>query len=74
VLEQEVGSWLSSNQVMLRHLFLSILIFNITLYNDSEIHLYTPYSRLLGKLPSMVVGLTPSTVKAGFVSAVLDAG
>jgi hypothetical protein len=28
---KEVGSWLSSNQVMLRHLSLSILIFTITL-------------------------------------------
>ena len=27
-----------------------------------------------GKPPIMVAGMTPSTVKAGFVSAVLDAG
>jgi enoyl reductase-like protein len=50
------------------------LLFNITVYSDGEIHLDTPYSRLLGKPPIMVVGMTPSTVKAGFVSAVLDAG
>lgn len=31
-------------------------------------------SRLLGKAPIMVAGMTPTTVKAGFVSAVLDAG
>ena len=42
--------------------------------SDGEIHLDTPYSRLLGKPPIMVAGMTPSTVKAGFVSAVLDAG
>nr|GAT50282.1 fatty acid synthase [Mycena chlorophos] len=34
----------------------------------------TPFSRLLGKPPIMVAGMTPSTVQAGFVSAVLDAG
>jgi fatty acid synthase subunit alpha len=33
-----------------------------------------PFSRLLGKPPIKVVGVTPSTVEAGFVSAVLDAG
>ncbi|KAF5389975.1 hypothetical protein D9757_013855 [Collybiopsis confluens] len=41
---------------------------------DGTIHLDTPFSRLLGKPPIMVPGMTPSTVKAGFVSAVLDAG
>ena len=43
-------------------------------YSDGTIHLDTPFSRLLGKPPIMVAGMTPSTVKAGFVSAVLDAG
>ncbi|EIW51495.1 uncharacterized protein TRAVEDRAFT_41081 [Trametes versicolor FP-101664 SS1] len=33
-----------------------------------------PFSRLLGKPPIMVARMTPTTVKAGFVSAVLDAG
>ena len=42
--------------------------------SDGEIHLDTPYSRLLGKPPTMVAHMTPSTVKAGFVSTVLDAG
>ncbi|KAE9399788.1 fatty acid synthase [Gymnopus androsaceus JB14] len=41
---------------------------------DGTIHLDTPFSRLLGKPPIMVPGMTPSTVQAGFVSAVLDAG
>ncbi|KAG5646963.1 hypothetical protein DXG03_001686 [Asterophora parasitica] len=42
--------------------------------SDGTIHLDTPFSRLLGKPPIMVAGMTPSTVKAGFVGAVLDAG
>ncbi|KAF8963371.1 hypothetical protein BDZ97DRAFT_2075857 [Flammula alnicola] len=42
--------------------------------SDSELHLDTPFSRLLGKPPIMVAGMTPSTIKAGFVSTVLDAG
>ncbi|KAF8656258.1 hypothetical protein AX16_002694 [Volvariella volvacea WC 439] len=42
--------------------------------SDGTIHLDTPFSRLLGKPPIMVAGMTPSTVKGGFVSAVLEAG
>ncbi|KAF5382044.1 hypothetical protein D9615_004428 [Tricholomella constricta] len=42
--------------------------------SDGTIHINTPFSRLLGKPPIMVAGMTPSTVKAGFVGAVLDAG
>lgn len=42
--------------------------------SDGTIHLDTPFSRLLGKPPLMVAGMTPTTVKAGFVSAILDAG
>ncbi|KIJ51487.1 hypothetical protein M422DRAFT_203704 [Sphaerobolus stellatus SS14] len=42
--------------------------------SDGKIHLDTPFSRLLAKAPIMVAGMTPSTVKAGFVSAVLSAG
>ncbi|KZT67951.1 hypothetical protein DAEQUDRAFT_367722 [Daedalea quercina L-15889] len=42
--------------------------------SDGKIHLDTPFSRLLGKPPIMVAGMTPTTVKAGFVSAVLSAG
>ncbi|PPQ94469.1 hypothetical protein CVT25_001102 [Psilocybe cyanescens] len=42
--------------------------------SDGELHIDTPFSRLLGKPPIMVAGMTPSTVKAGIVSAVLNAG
>ncbi|BGP33367.1 fatty acid synthase alpha subunit Lsd1 [Rhodotorula toruloides] len=42
--------------------------------SDGKIHLDTPFSRLLSKPPLMVGGMTPTTVKAGFVSAVLRAG
>ncbi|KAJ7067175.1 fatty acid synthase [Mycena amicta] len=42
--------------------------------SDGTMYVDTPFSRLLGKPPIMVAGMTPSTVKAGFVSAVLDAG
>lgn len=42
--------------------------------SDGTIHIDTPYSRLLGKAPIMVAGMTPSTVKGGFVSAILSAG
>ncbi|KAG1876145.1 hypothetical protein C8R48DRAFT_768989 [Suillus tomentosus] len=41
---------------------------------SGTIHLDTPFSRLLGKPPIMVAGMTPTTVKAGFVSAVLSTG
>jgi enoyl reductase-like protein len=44
------------------------------LCSDGKVHLDTPFSRLLGKPPIMVAGMTPTTVKAGFVSAVLRAG
>jgi fatty acid synthase subunit beta len=42
--------------------------------SDGVVHLDTPFSRLLGKPPIMVAGMTPTTVKGGFVSAILDAG
>jgi fatty acid synthase subunit alpha, fungi type len=32
------------------------------------------YSHLLGKPPIMVTSMTPSTVKGGFISAILSAG
>ncbi|TIB03399.1 hypothetical protein E3P94_00662 [Wallemia ichthyophaga] len=41
---------------------------------DGKIHLDTPFSRMLGKPPLMVAGMTPCTVKGGFVSSVLNAG
>ena len=77
MLEQELGSWLSSNQVVLRCLFLCHFCYLISPFifiSDGEIHLDTPFSRLLGKPPIMVAGMTPSTVKAGFISAILDTG
>jgi fatty acid synthase subunit alpha len=42
--------------------------------SDGEVHLDTPLSRMLGKPPVTVAGMTPSTVKAGFVAAILSAG
>ncbi|KAF8843701.1 hypothetical protein BDN67DRAFT_963867 [Paxillus ammoniavirescens] len=42
--------------------------------SDGTIHLDTSFSRLLGKPPIMVAGMTPTTVKTGFVSAILSAG
>ncbi|WVQ99903.1 hypothetical protein IAU59_007046 [Kwoniella sp. CBS 9459] len=41
---------------------------------DGKIHIDTPFSRLLGKPPIMVAGMTPSTVGASLVSATLNAG
>ncbi|KAJ2079283.1 fatty acid synthase alpha subunit Lsd1 [Coemansia sp. RSA 988] len=41
---------------------------------DDSIHIDTPMSRLLGKPPVMVAGMTPSTVSEVFVSAVMRAG
>ncbi|KAJ2550515.1 fatty acid synthase alpha subunit Lsd1, partial [Coemansia sp. RSA 1836] len=42
--------------------------------SDGSIHISTPMSRLLGKPPVMVAGMTPSTVSEVFVSAVMRAG
>ncbi|KAL7423454.1 hypothetical protein Q5752_001034 [Cryptotrichosporon argae] len=41
---------------------------------DGKIHIDTPFSRLLGKPPIMVAGMTPTTVGANLVSATLNAG
>ncbi|OMJ08649.1 Fatty acid synthase subunit alpha [Smittium culicis] len=41
---------------------------------DSTIQIDTPMSRLLGKPPIMVAGMTPTTVSDNFVSAVLNSG
>ncbi|KAJ2549379.1 fatty acid synthase alpha subunit Lsd1, partial [Coemansia sp. RSA 1933] len=41
---------------------------------DGKIHIDTAMSRLLGKPPVMVAGMTPSTVSDVFVSAVMRAG
>ncbi|PVU98003.1 hypothetical protein BB559_001847, partial [Furculomyces boomerangus] len=42
--------------------------------SDNTIHIDTPMSRLLGKPPLMVAGMTPSTVGEKFISAVMNAG
>ncbi|BFZ59217.1 beta subunit of fatty acid synthetase [Saitoella coloradoensis] len=39
-----------------------------------RIYVDTPFSRLLGKPPVMVAGMTPSTVPASFISATMNAG
>ncbi|KAJ2158045.1 fatty acid synthase alpha subunit Lsd1 [Coemansia sp. RSA 552] len=41
---------------------------------DNQLHIDTPMSRLLGKPPVMVAGMTPSTISEVFVSAVMRAG
>lgn len=41
---------------------------------DGKLHIDTPFSRLLGKPPIMVAGMTPCTVPAGMVAATLNAG
>lgn len=41
---------------------------------DGKINIDTPFSRLLGKPPIMVPGMTPTTVGANLVSATLNAG
>ncbi|KAI9138416.1 fatty acid synthase [Paraphysoderma sedebokerense] len=42
--------------------------------SNGEIYIDTKFSRLLGKPPLMVAGMTPSTVHEDFVSAVINAG
>ncbi|KAG2217921.1 hypothetical protein INT45_012584 [Circinella minor] len=42
--------------------------------SNGRIHVDTRMSRLLGKPPMMVAGMTPSTVSEHFVSAVMNAG
>ncbi|KAJ1987194.1 fatty acid synthase alpha subunit Lsd1 [Coemansia umbellata] len=42
--------------------------------SDGKLHIDTPMSRLLGKPPVMVAGMTPSTISEVFVSAVMRAG
>lgn len=41
---------------------------------DGRLHIDTPFSRLLGKPPMMVAGMTPATVQAGLNIATLNAG
>ncbi|ORZ36810.1 hypothetical protein BCR44DRAFT_1498577 [Catenaria anguillulae PL171] len=40
----------------------------------NQVHLDTKFTRLIGKPPVMVAGMTPTTVSGDFVSAVLNAG
>ncbi|KAJ2724547.1 fatty acid synthase alpha subunit Lsd1 [Coemansia sp. Benny D115] len=42
--------------------------------SDGRLQIDTPMSRLLGKPPVMVAGMTPSTISEKFVSAVMRAG
>ncbi|KAI8643676.1 fatty acid synthase [Parasitella parasitica] len=42
--------------------------------SNGRIHLDTKMSRLLGKPPLMVAGMTPATVNENFVAAVMNAG
>jgi hypothetical protein len=74
----KIGRARSGRQVLFelgkKHLSNCSLIMLTLPVSDGTIHLDTPFSRHLGKPPIMVAGMTPSTVKAGFVSAVLDAG
>src|ERR1700733_13709525 len=42
--------------------------------SDGKVQIDSPFSRLLGKPPVMVVGMMLLTVKAGFVSVILSAG
>jgi enoyl reductase-like protein len=51
-----------------------IFCIDLECLSDGVVHLNTPFLRLLGKPPIMVAGMTPTTVKGGFVSAILDAG
>ncbi|KAI9205069.1 fatty acid synthase [Polychytrium aggregatum] len=46
----------------------------IQVAGSGKIHLDTPFSRLLGKPPLMVAGMTPCTVEEPFVAAVINAG
>ncbi|KAJ3148374.1 3-oxoacyl-[acyl-carrier-protein] synthase [Geranomyces michiganensis] len=46
----------------------------IRIASTNEIHIDTPFSRLLGKAPMMVAGMTPCTVSEEFVSAIINAG
>jgi fatty acid synthase subunit alpha len=42
--------------------------------SDGNIHIDTAFSRLLGKAPNMVAGMTPTTVEVGFVSRCFRGG
>ena len=46
----------------------------VKIASTNEIHVDTPFSRLLGKPPLMVAGMTPSTSNDSFVAATINAG
>ncbi|KNC98227.1 phosphopantetheine-protein transferase domain [Spizellomyces punctatus DAOM BR117] len=46
----------------------------IRIASTGEIHVDTPFSRLLGKAPLMVAGMTPCTSNEHFVAACINAG
>lgn len=60
--------------VKTRLVYRTRLKLSLTKNSDGTLYIDTPFSRLLGKPPIMVAGMTPTTVKSGFVSAVLNAG
>jgi enoyl reductase-like protein len=71
---EEIRTTIGTHQVR-RDVTLCFCFYNdVEPVSDGIVHLDTPFSRLLGKLPIMVAGMTPTTVKGGFVSAILDAG
>ncbi|KAJ7481073.1 hypothetical protein B0H11DRAFT_2419975 [Mycena galericulata] len=72
MVEQEVRSWFGEDEVSFMFHFSPAV--DLIFLSDGIMHLDTPFSRLLGKPPIMVAGMTPSTVKGGFVRAVLNAG
>jgi fatty acid synthase subunit beta len=76
MVEQEMGASFGSHQVCdMSYIILIKVSQPFLIYiSDGTIHIDTPYSRLLGKAPIMVAGMTPSTVKGGFISAILSAG
>ncbi|KAJ3214628.1 3-oxoacyl-[acyl-carrier-protein] synthase [Dinochytrium kinnereticum] len=46
----------------------------IRIASSNEVHVDTSFSRLIGKAPLMVAGMTPCTMNEQFVSAVINAG
>lgn len=80
-MDGEVGTQVGQDSVRLSFSLMSLdeellLTFHrfCVFCRDGKIHIDTPFSRMLGKPPIMVAGMTPTTVGAGFVSAVLNAG
>jgi hypothetical protein len=51
-----------------------VSVFLTFLVSGGKIRIDTQFSHLLGKPPVIIARMTPTTTKAGFVSAVLDAG